>query len=73
MDIDKYTIELEQGIHEAIHRKDWEGNWNNAIMKKLSEVEMTKGSKLTEGEMLRIGDEILDRFKLPKNYIPYKD
>ncbi len=68
-DIDKYTLELEEGVHQALHRMDW----NVKIKELLEKAEKTKGSKLTPEEILEIGEEMKRKMQLDGPYLPYND
>jgi hypothetical protein len=59
VDINRYTIEVTQGIHSAIHT--WigpGGGWNQVIMKRLVEAETKAGRQLTQREILQIGAQL---------------
>ena len=46
--IDKYCVELDKGVHQAIHLKSWSGNWNDELMERLWQTEEDAGGiKLT--------------------------
>jgi RHS repeat-associated protein len=68
-DIDKFTIELDQGTHSALHTM----KWNDAIMSALKTRETLKGAQLTESEILSIGKDVLERFKITApTFVPFK-
>jgi hypothetical protein len=68
--IDKYTLELDQGTHSALHTM----KWNEEIMKRLSQVEKAKGSTLTESEILDVGKKLISDYKIKEyNFVPFHE
>jgi hypothetical protein len=70
IDIDKYTLELDQGTHSALHTM----GWNDEIMRHLKLAEYSKGKNLTSDEILEIGNAHCRQMKVDNiPYIPYRD
>jgi hypothetical protein len=61
VNIDDFTVTPEGWEHDLIHGPL---EWNDAIMSKLSEAELAKGSPLTPAEIRSIGDKMLERLQL---------
>jgi Predicted lipoprotein of unknown function (DUF2380) len=62
IDIDRYTLPLDEGTHQALHygggpakRGGW---WNDTIMDLLDTAESAAGRQLTPREILRIGAKL---------------
>jgi hypothetical protein len=67
IDIDKYTIELDQGVHTAIHSR----GWSEKLMERLTNKEKELGRKLNVREIWDIMDSLRREFKLPDDFIHY--
>jgi hypothetical protein len=78
INIDHYTLELDEGTHTALHygagpvkREGW---WNDTIMRSLRAREEALGRKLTPREILQIGAEMRRRANLSNmKVLPYTD
>ncbi len=78
-DIDAFTLELDEAIHQAIHgggnwrlgRREWEGEWNRAIMRRLRGRETELGRKLTRAEVLQEARQLMTEYGLPSQFIHY--
>ncbi|GIX00059.1 MAG: hypothetical protein KatS3mg111_3391 [Pirellulaceae bacterium] len=67
-DIDKVTVELDQGTHSALHTM----KWNEKLMKELYKAELAKGEKLTPREIWRNGYRFMRQQKLRGlPFLPY--
>jgi hypothetical protein len=78
VDIDKFTVKLDQGTHEALHYGGGPGKgggwWNEQIMKTLTEREAALGRKLTPQEIEAVGKEMMSRAKISDlPIVPYKE
>ena len=59
MDIDRYTLPVEQGVHSAIHTHvGLDGGWNRQLMARLYAEEAKVSRKLTVREIFKIGDQL---------------
>jgi hypothetical protein len=77
VDIDKYTVTLDQGTHEALHYGGGPdkggGWWNETIMKNLTEREAALGRQLTPAEIEQTGMEMMKRAKIDDlPIVPYE-
>jgi hypothetical protein len=75
MDIDNFCVRLERADHEAIHGggnwrlgRMWAGEWNQMIMKALSEAEARTGDMLTRNEILNIVADRMRRYDVPMKF-----
>jgi hypothetical protein len=59
VDIDKYTLELTQGEHSALHRMDW-----NGAVQRFIDTEASMGRQWTRREILRFGARLRRQFGL---------
>jgi len=71
INIEKLKVVLDQAIHQAIHGggnwklgRTWEGEWNNELMRRLSDAEEILGGHVTESEALAIAKKMILAFKL---------
>ena len=68
VDIDKYTVKLDQGTHEALHFGGGPGKgggwWNEQTMKTLIEKEAALGRKLIPQEIEAIGKDMMIRARI---------
>jgi len=68
IDVDKFTVTLDQGTHEALHYGGGPGKgggwWNETIMSQLKRTEADLGRKLTPQEITQIGKGMMNRAKL---------
>jgi hypothetical protein len=79
-DIDNFCVEIERATHEAIHgggdwrlgRKEWEGEWNRMVKATILEREELIARKLTYHEVLEVGVDLLERYELPTDFVPYR-
>jgi hypothetical protein len=79
LDIDNFTVELEEAEHQAIHGG---GNyqlgrttgfeWNGRVMAELTAEEAKLGGRLlTPREVLTIVKRLMTTYKIPANFVPY--
>ena len=77
--IDKFTVELEESEHQAIHGG---GNyrigrttgfeWNIRVMNELRSEEAKLGGRLlTRDEVFRVVERLMRQYKIPRRYVPY--
>ena len=78
--IDRYTLELDQATHEAIHgggnwwlARSWGGAWNNQIMTRIGQQEQFLGRPLTFGETMKVGGGMTRDYGLGGlDWVPYR-
>jgi len=77
MDIDQFCVKLETANHQAIHGggnwrlgRLWPGEWNQMIMRALSNAERAAGRMLTRNEILKLLAERMKDYKIPMNFTP---
>ena len=78
-DIDAFTVELSEGIHQAIHgggdwklaRKVWEGEWNKRVMTELEAMEEDLGRKLTREEILDGVRPLMQEYGIDEPFVDY--
>jgi hypothetical protein len=76
-DIDKFTVELEQSHHEAIH-PDWRlgqttpFEWNRRVMSELVSTESKIQRELSRREITDIVEKLMKDYRIPKKYVPFK-
>jgi RHS repeat-associated protein len=78
IDIDQYTLPLDQGTHEALHYGGGPGRgggwWNDTIMQILRAQEAALGRQLTPSEILQVGAQMRRRAGLSHvKCVPYRD
>ena len=78
VDIDKFTVNVDQGTHEALHYGGGPGKgggwWNEQIMKTLTEREAALERKLTPQEIEVVGKLMMSRAKISDlPILPYKE
>jgi hypothetical protein len=78
VEIDNYTVKLDQGSHEALHYGGGPdkggGWWNEQIMKSLTEREAALGRRLTPGEIESVGKDMMSRAKISDlPIVPFKE
>ena len=78
--IDRFTIELEEGVHQAIHGggnfrlgRQWEGEWNRRLMKELKLLESSLGRTLTRDEIMERTGRLLREYGFGEQYLRYRD
>jgi RHS repeat-associated protein len=79
LDIDFFTIELDEGTHQAIHgggnwrlaRREWEGEWNTRMMDALKSAEMALDRRLSVEEVVDIGKTMMKRYRVEGPFLPY--
>jgi RHS repeat-associated protein len=79
VDIDRFAVELEEAEHQAIHGggnwrlgRQWEGNWNDQIMSRLTDAEARAGGrKLTPREIFKIGFGMMRQYKIKGPFVRY--
>ncbi|MBN2530337.1 MAG: DUF2380 domain-containing protein [Deltaproteobacteria bacterium] len=77
VDIDKYTVVLDEGTHSAIHYGGGAGKgggwWNETIMERLFKAEKDLGRQLTKREILAEGAKMRRQAGLQDaKIVPYK-
>ncbi len=79
MDIDQFCVKLEQAHHQAIHGggnwrlgRMWPNEWNQMIMRALTNAEREVGRMLTRNEILNIVAERMKRYDVPMNFTPWR-
>jgi hypothetical protein len=81
LDIDQFTVELEQSHHEAIHGggkwrlgRKTEFEWNKRVMTELRNAEsrLAGGKKLTAEQTIRIVEKLMKEYRIPIDYVPYR-
>jgi hypothetical protein len=78
--IDNFTLELERGVHEALHGggnfrlgRKWSGEWNRQIMKQIKAIERQEGRRLVFEEIMSIGEDMMSRYNLGGPFVPYRE
>jgi hypothetical protein len=76
--IDKYTVELDVGEHQAIHGggdwrrgRTWVNEWNARIYRELTTTEDFLGRRLTFDEIMTIGKELMVEYGIDGPFVPY--
>jgi hypothetical protein len=79
MDIDNFTIELEEAAHQAAHGggdwrlgRTWPGEWNRRVMFVLQEREEEIGRRMKPDEILDIVRGLMPQYNLSGPFRPYK-
>jgi Predicted lipoprotein of unknown function (DUF2380) len=79
MDIDNFTVELEEAVHQAAHGggnwrlgRTWPGEWNRRVMFVLQEREEEIGRRMKPGEILDIVRALMPQYNLGGPFRPYK-
>ena len=79
-DIDRFTVSMGTGEHQAIHGggnwrlgREWRNEWNRRIMRELRNAETAKGSQLTVQEIWRITTRLMREYQIPQEFIPYRN
>jgi RHS repeat-associated protein len=78
--IDRYTIELDEATHQAIHGggdwrlgRTWDGEWNSQIVARIGRQERRLGRQLVFGEVMKVGGNMTRDYGLGGiNWIPYR-
>jgi hypothetical protein len=77
-DIDDFCVELDEAAHQAIHGggdyrlgRTWGGEWNQNIMGVLEAEEKRLGKKLTRDEIIKIGEMLMEAYKIKRPFVPY--
>jgi hypothetical protein len=75
VDVDRYTLPLDEGTHGALHYGGGPGKgggfWNDEIMSRLMAREAALGRQLTRREILAIGAQMRRQFVPGIKIIPY--
>jgi hypothetical protein len=73
-DIDRFTVSMGEGEHQAIHRRprQWENEWNRRIMRELTNAETELGRRLTVREIWEITTRLMRVYGIPQEFIPYR-
>ena len=75
VDIDRYTLPVDEGTHQALHHGGGPGKgggfWNNEIMFRLINQEAAVGRQLTRREILQIGAQMRRRYAPGMKAIPH--
>ncbi len=79
LDIDNFTIELEEAMHQAAHGggnwrlgRTWPGEWNQRVMSELTGREKTLGRRLRADEIIARIRELMKVYDIDKPFRPYK-
>ena len=79
LDIDNFTVRLEQAEHQAIHGggnwrlgRTWPGEWNQMIMTVLRETETRLGRMLRPNEILDVVAQQMGRYGIPMRFTRYR-
>jgi hypothetical protein len=79
LDIDQFTVEMDEAEHQALHGggnwrlgRTWPGEWNQRIMTVLRRAESTLGRRLRPDEILdRVAEEMRAN-DIPMDFVPYR-
>jgi hypothetical protein len=76
VDIDRYTLPLDEGTHGALHYGGGPGKgggfWNNEIMSRLMNQEAALGRQLTPREILQIGAQMRRQYAPGTKLVPFR-
>jgi hypothetical protein len=79
LDIDQFTIDVDQAAHQAIHGggnwrlgRRWPGEWNTRIMTELRNAEAVMGRVLRPNEILDVVARQMRLYKIPFDFVPYR-
>jgi hypothetical protein len=79
MDIDNFTVELDEAIHQAAHGggnwrlgRTWEGEWNRRVMQRLQNAEKERGKRLVPDEILREVESLMREYGIHGPFKKYK-
>jgi hypothetical protein len=79
LDIDNFTIELEEAIHQAAHGggnwrlgRAWPGEWNRRLMSDLRKLEELNQRRLQPREIIEVARNLMDEYEIKKPFQPYK-
>jgi predicted lipoprotein DUF2380/putative toxin of predicted polymorphic toxin system len=82
LDIDDFTVQLEQAHHEAIHgggnwklARAWPDEWNSAIWNRIqreeARVQRESGKRLTKEQVLSIGRRMMKSYRVSGELVRY--
>jgi hypothetical protein len=78
LDIDSFTVELDEAAHQALHGggdwrlgRTWPGEWNRIVMGELIRKERFQGRKLTPAEILAEVRRLMKEHDIDKEFVPY--
>jgi hypothetical protein len=80
LDIDNFTVELETAEHQAQHgggnwklaRREWPGEWNKLVMKRLEDRERTLRRRMTVAEIMEAVEALMKKREIPIRFVPYR-
>jgi hypothetical protein len=72
VDVDDYVIEMPEWEHQALHgggnwqlaRREWEGEWNAQIMKRMKDEERLRAGKLNKARIERVLQQMMKDYGL---------
>lgn len=76
--IDRFTVEMGTGPHQAIHGggnwrlgRTWQNEWNRRIMRELRQAEQRLGRQLTVREIWTTTTRLMREYRIPRDFVPY--
>jgi hypothetical protein len=79
LDIDNFTVELETAHHQAQHGggnwqmgREWLGEWNKFVMKRLEKREGKLRRRMTVAEIIREVEVLMKDREIPIRFVPYR-
>jgi hypothetical protein len=79
LDIDRFTIELEESVHQAIHGggdwrlgREWGEEWNKAIMERLLQAEAELQRQMSVDEILEELQVFMKRYGVEGDFLDYQ-
>ncbi len=79
LDIDNFTVELEEAMHQAAHGggnwrlgRAWPGEWNRRVMFVLQEREEEIGRRMKPDEILDIVRDLMPQYNIDGPFRPYR-
>ena len=78
-DIDGYTVELEEAVHQALHGggnwrlgRTWPGEWNTRIISELVRQENRLNRNLTRAEIIQTGQRLMAEYQITGPFVSYR-
>jgi hypothetical protein len=78
LDIDNFTVELEEAMHQAAHGggnwrlgRTWPGEWNQRVMQRLMDREMAAGRLLRPDEILGHVRILMKEYRIDRPFVRY--
>ncbi len=79
LDIDNFTIELDEALHQAAHGdgnwrlgRTWPGEWNQRVMSELYQAEKKRQRPLRPDEIIAIVKNVMKRLNIDGPFLPYR-